>query len=197
MTGADYVDGPVSGDLQRLRGIDTVLARAQQIRHEWEQVTALLAASPPGAREIYAERAAELRNAEGRRYADELSYSGQALAGAAEYLTERIGAEQPGPARRVHAALARSAPGLHRHGPRCRHRPHPQCPLPRTARADRPWPDGMQAAWRWSREWWRSSAPRLARVPWGASAADGAIAVADIAPVTTAGQAISSTTTNG
>ncbi|MGW2056246.1 hypothetical protein ACWCOZ_20425 [Streptomyces sp. NPDC001840] len=112
VTGADYVDGPVSGDLQQMRGIDTVLARAQQIRHDWEQVTALLTSSPPGTREIYEERAAELRNAEGWHYADELSYSGRALAGAAEYLTERIGAEQPGPARRVHAALARSAPGL-------------------------------------------------------------------------------------
>lgn len=130
VTGADYLDGPISNDLHRLRGIDTVLARAQQIRHEWEQVTALLTASPPGTREIYAERAMELRNSEGWHYADELSYSGRALAGAAEYLTDRIGVEQPELSPRVHAALTRSAPGLPSTGPAL---PPPSTPSVSTA----------------------------------------------------------------
>ncbi|GAA2935588.1 hypothetical protein ACFPN0_21830 [Kitasatospora cinereorecta] len=54
--GADYVEGPVSADLRRLRGIDTTLERAGRIRHEWDQIMALMDDSLPGSREIYASR---------------------------------------------------------------------------------------------------------------------------------------------
>lgn len=107
---ADYLDGPISGDLLRLRGIDSVLARAGEIRREWEQIIALMEGSMPGSRELYEERAREIRNSEGWHYADELSYSGAALAKAADHLTDRIGADQPAPTGRVQAALTRSAP---------------------------------------------------------------------------------------
>ncbi|WTI18197.1 hypothetical protein OIB37_11045 [Streptomyces sp. NBC_00820] len=106
--GTDYVEGPISEDLRRLRGIDTVLERAGQIRHEWDQVLALMEGSQPGSRELYASQAYEIRNAEGWHYADELSYQGPALARAAGYLADRIDGVQPASADRVHAALARS-----------------------------------------------------------------------------------------
>ncbi|MFI9586595.1 hypothetical protein ACIHCQ_33285 [Streptomyces sp. NPDC052236] len=107
---ADYRDGPVSADLLRLRGIESVLARAGEVRREWEVVTELLT-GPAGSREVYRERARELRNSEGWHYADELSYSGGALAKAAHHLTDRIGVDQPEPTGRVQSALARSASG--------------------------------------------------------------------------------------
>jgi hypothetical protein len=107
---ADYLDGPISDDLLRLRGIDSVLTRAGEIRLEWEQVVALMDVSMPGSRELYEEEALELRNSEGWHYADELSYSGRALAKAADHLADRIGVDQPAPTGRVQAALARSAP---------------------------------------------------------------------------------------
>jgi hypothetical protein len=107
---ADYLDGPISADLLRLRGIDSVLARAGEIRREWEQIIALMEGSMPGSRELYEERAREIRNSEGWHYADELSYSGAALAKAADHLTDRIGVAQPAPTGRVQAALTRSAP---------------------------------------------------------------------------------------
>ncbi|WP_225080520.1 hypothetical protein [Streptomyces sp. CoT10] len=81
---ADYLDGPISADLLRLRGIDSVL-----------------------------ERAGEIRNSEGWHYADELSYSGAALARAADHLADRIGVDQSAHTGRVQAALARSASGQH------------------------------------------------------------------------------------
>ncbi|MGW3715621.1 hypothetical protein ACWD8L_00560 [Streptomyces sp. NPDC005133] len=108
---AEYVDGPISADLRRLRGIDTVLARAGEIRHEWDQVIALMEGSVPGSRELYEERALEIRNSEGWHYADELSYSGAALARAADHLTDRIGVDQSAHTGRVQAALARSDSG--------------------------------------------------------------------------------------
>ncbi|MFF4835243.1 hypothetical protein [Streptomyces sp. NPDC001315] len=108
---ADYLDGPISADLLRLRGIDSVLERASEIRREWDQVIALMEGSMPGSRELYEEQAREIRNSEGWHYADELSYSGAALAGAADHLTDRIGVGQSAHTGRVQAALARSASG--------------------------------------------------------------------------------------
>ncbi|MBE4771277.1 hypothetical protein HW844_20385 [Streptomyces sp. ND05-13A] len=108
---ADYLDGPISADLLRLRGIDSVLERAGEIRREWDQVLALMEGSMPGSRELYEERAREIRNSEGWHYADELSYSGAALARAADHLTDRIGDDQSAYTERVQAALARSVSG--------------------------------------------------------------------------------------
>lgn len=105
---ADYLDGPISADLLRLRGIESVLARAGEVRRRCEVVTELLT-GPAGTREIYQARARELRNSEGWHYADELSYSGAALAKAADHLTDRIGVDQPALAGRVQSALARTA----------------------------------------------------------------------------------------
>ncbi|MFF0136440.1 hypothetical protein ACFYRN_08330 [Streptomyces sp. NPDC005227] len=108
---ADYLDGAISADLLRLRGIDSVLARASEIRREWDQVIALMEGSMPGSRELYEERAREIRNSEGWHYADELGYSGAALARAADHLTDRIDVDQSAHTRRVQAALARSSSG--------------------------------------------------------------------------------------
>lgn len=110
-SGADYVEGPISEDLRRLRGIDTSLVRAGQIRNEWDQVLALMEASQPGSRELYVDRAEEIRNAEGWHYADELSYQGPALARAGDYLAHRADTNQPPQTERTQVALARSAPG--------------------------------------------------------------------------------------
>ncbi|MBK3534793.1 hypothetical protein JHN55_28450 [Streptomyces sp. MBT56] len=110
-SGADYVEGPISEDLRRLRGIDTSLERAGQIRHEWDQVLALMDASQPGSREMYASRAEEIRNSEGWHYADELSYQGPALARAGDYLANRVDTDQPPQTERAQVALARSTPG--------------------------------------------------------------------------------------
>ncbi|TPN20655.1 hypothetical protein FKO01_32865 [Mesorhizobium sp. B2-3-3] len=109
--GADYVEGPVSEDLRQLRGIDTTLERAGQVRHEWDQVMALMDDSLPGSREIYASHAQEIRNSEGWHYADELSLQGPALARAASYLAEQADPDRPSQNDRAQAALARSALG--------------------------------------------------------------------------------------
>ncbi|MDQ8704112.1 hypothetical protein RCO28_16685 [Streptomyces sp. LHD-70] len=109
--GPDYVEGPISEDLRRLRGIDTTLVRAGQLRHEWDQIMALMDASLPGSRTLYQERAEEHRNSEGWHYADELSHQGPALVRAAEYLANRVDAEQPSRTERTRVALARSTPG--------------------------------------------------------------------------------------
>lgn len=108
-TGADYVEGPVSDDLRRLRALDDTLQRAGRIRHEWNEVMALMDISLPGSRALYTSRAQEVRNAEGWHYASELTVQGPALVRAAEYLADRTVAEQPAPTGRVQAALARSA----------------------------------------------------------------------------------------
>ncbi|MER6382509.1 hypothetical protein [Streptomyces sp. NPDC001127] len=110
-TGADYVEGPISEDLRRLRGIDSTLERAGQIRHEWDQVMALMDASLPGSREIYASQAQEIRNSEGRHSADELSFQGPALARAADYLANRLDPDQASQSERAQVALARSTSG--------------------------------------------------------------------------------------
>ncbi|MFD0314609.1 hypothetical protein [Streptomyces flavalbus] len=110
---ADYLDGPISADLLRLRGIDSVLERAGEIRREWDQVIALMEGCMPGSRELYEERAREIRNPEGWHYADKLRYRGAALARAADHLADRISDNQSAHTGRVHAALARSASGQH------------------------------------------------------------------------------------
>ncbi|WP_433855456.1 hypothetical protein [Streptomyces kronopolitis] len=109
--GADYVEGPISEDLRRLRGIDTTLERAGQLRHEWDQIMALMDASLPGSRKIYESRAERIRNADGWRYADELSFQGPALVRAADYLAGRADSDQPSQTERARVALARSAAG--------------------------------------------------------------------------------------
>lgn len=110
-SGADYVEGPVSEDLRRLRGIDTTLERAGQLRHEWDQIMALMDASLPGSRKIYESRAERIRNADGWRYADELSFQGPALVRAADYLAGRADSDQPSQTERARVALARSGAG--------------------------------------------------------------------------------------
>ncbi|MFD7715949.1 hypothetical protein [Streptomyces sp. NPDC059814] len=120
--GADYVEGPVSAALRRLRGIDTTLERAGQVRHEGDQVMALMDDSLPGSREIYASHAQEIRNSEGWHYADELSSQGLALTRAAGYLAEQritIAPRRPAAPRRPSLApLSASA------GPRPLRLPH-------------------------------------------------------------------------
>ncbi|MBT2493896.1 hypothetical protein J7E96_36490 [Streptomyces sp. ISL-96] len=111
--GPDYVEGPISDDLRRLRGIDTTLERAGQLRHEWDQIMALMDASLPGSLKLYQEHAEEHRNSEGWHHAHELSYQGPALVRAAEYLAHRADAEQPSQAERARVALARSTSGAH------------------------------------------------------------------------------------
>ncbi|MFI1592283.1 hypothetical protein ACH4WW_30755 [Streptomyces halstedii] len=109
--GPDYVEGPISDDLRRLRGIDTTLAPAHQLRHEWDQVMALMDGSQPGSLQLYQERAEEHRNSEGWHYAHELSYQGPALVRAGEYLVGRAEAERPAQTERARVALTRSTPG--------------------------------------------------------------------------------------
>ncbi|WUC31652.1 hypothetical protein OG927_31830 [Streptomyces clavifer] len=109
--GPDYVEGPISDDLCRLRGIDTTLARAHQLRHEWDQVMALMDGSQPGSLQLYQERAGEHRNSEGRHYAHELSYQGPALVRANEYLVGRAEAQRPAQTERARVALTRFTPG--------------------------------------------------------------------------------------
>ncbi|MEV5162968.1 hypothetical protein [Streptomyces sp. NPDC053728] len=109
--GADYVEGPVSEDLRQLPGIGTTLERAGQVRHEWDQVMALMNDSLPGSREIYASHDQGIRNSEGWHYADELPLQGSALARAASYLAEQADPDRPSQNDRAQAALARSALG--------------------------------------------------------------------------------------
>ncbi|MBB5939959.1 hypothetical protein [Streptomyces zagrosensis] len=109
-SGADYVEGPISEDLRRLRGIDTTLERAGRIRHEWDQVMALMDASLPGSRELYASRAQEIRNSEGWHQAAELAYQGPALVRAAEHLASRAVPDHSSQ-ERAQVALARSSFG--------------------------------------------------------------------------------------
>ncbi|MGW3341201.1 hypothetical protein ACWDCL_27420 [Streptomyces sp. NPDC001009] len=110
-SGPDYVQGPISDDLRRLRGIDTVLERASQHRHQWDQVMVLMEASQPGSLQLYQQRAEEHRNSEGWHYADELAYQSPALVRAAQYQADRAeAAEQPAQTARARVALARTAP---------------------------------------------------------------------------------------
>ncbi|MFD5469563.1 hypothetical protein [Streptomyces sp. NPDC127105] len=111
--GPDYVEGPISDDLRRLRGIDTTLLRAEELRHEWDQIMALMDGSQPGSLQLYQERAEEHRNSEGWHYAHELSYQGPALVRVGEYLADRADAERPALADRARVALTRSTPSAH------------------------------------------------------------------------------------
>ncbi|WTL37244.1 hypothetical protein OG244_02585 [Streptomyces brevispora] len=107
--GPDYVEGPISDDLRRLRGIDTTLLRAEAIRHEWDGVMALMDGSQPSVLHLYQERAEEHRSSEGWHYAHELSYQGPALVRAGEYLADRADTERPAQTERARVALTRSA----------------------------------------------------------------------------------------
>ncbi|MYV66781.1 hypothetical protein GT043_12705 [Streptomyces sp. SID2131] len=111
---SDYMEGPISEDLYRLRGIGTTLEQAGRLRHEWDQIMALMEASQPGSLQLYLESAEEHRNAEGWHYAHKLSDQGPALVRAAEYLANRSDAERPSHAERARVALTRSAPGNRR-----------------------------------------------------------------------------------
>lgn len=133
--GADYVEGPISDDLQRLRGIDTTLERAGQIQHEWDQVMALMEGSQPGSLQLYESRAKEIRNSEGWHYADELSFQGPALVRAADYLANRMDPCQPSQIDRAQVALARSTSGNHAALPASPSTPAmPNPPVPRRSR---------------------------------------------------------------
>jgi hypothetical protein len=72
---------------------------------------ALMDASLPGSREIYASRAQEIRNSKGWHYADELSFQGPALARAADHLANWADPDQPSQTDRAQVALARSTSG--------------------------------------------------------------------------------------
>ncbi|MGW1539767.1 hypothetical protein ACWCPM_05755 [Streptomyces sp. NPDC002309] len=108
--GPDYVEGPISDDLRRLRGIDATLIRAAALRHEWDQIMALMEASQPGSLQLYQKRAEEHRNSEGWHYAHELSHQGPALVRVGEYLADRADAERPEQTERARVALTRSTP---------------------------------------------------------------------------------------
>ncbi|AEW95126.1 MULTISPECIES: hypothetical protein [Streptomycetaceae] len=134
-SGADYVEGPISEDLRRLRGIDTTLERARQIQHEWDQVMALMDASLPGSREIYASQAQEIRNSEGWHYADKLAFQGPALARAGDYLANRADPGQSSQTERAQVALARSTTVNHGATPASPPAPPPSnAPAPRRSR---------------------------------------------------------------
>ncbi|MEU0447531.1 hypothetical protein [Streptomyces tendae] len=129
--GPDYIEGPISDDLRRLRGLATTLARASQLRQEWDQIMALMDGSQPGSLQLYQERAEEQRNTEGWHYAHELSYQGSALVRAGEYLADRAELERPSQTERARVALTRSAPGA---------RSVPPSSTPRHSAPDRPTP---------------------------------------------------------
>lgn len=93
--GPDYVEGPISDDLRRIRGIDTILFRADELRHEWADVMALMDGSQPSVLHLYQERAGERRNTEGWHYSHELGSKGPALVRVGEYLAHRADTERP------------------------------------------------------------------------------------------------------
>ncbi|OCC11546.1 hypothetical protein [Streptomyces sp. PTY087I2] len=127
-SGDDYVEGAISDDLRWLRGIDTTLEHARQLRREWDEVVALIDGPLPGTREIYEERAQEHRNSEGWHYAHELGIQGPALIRAAEHLAHRADTEQAAQTERARVALARSSSGT-REAPRT-DPPVPRAPNP-------------------------------------------------------------------
>ncbi|MFJ2854394.1 hypothetical protein [Streptomyces rubiginosohelvolus] len=109
--GPDYAEGPISDDLRRLRGIDTTLLRAEELRHEWADVMALMDGSQPSVFHLYQERAEEHRNTEGWHYAHELFYQGPALVRVGVYLAHRADTERPAQTERARVALTRSTHG--------------------------------------------------------------------------------------
>ncbi|GHI44843.1 MULTISPECIES: hypothetical protein [Streptomyces] len=106
--GPDYVEGPISDDLRRIRGIDTILLRAQELRHEWADVMALMDGSQPSVLHLYKERAEEHRNTEGWHYSHELGSKGPALVRVGEYLAHQADTERPAQTERARVALTRS-----------------------------------------------------------------------------------------
>ncbi|MGW2658348.1 hypothetical protein ACWC1D_32445 [Streptomyces sp. NPDC001478] len=106
--GSDYVEGPVSDGLRRLRGIETTLDHAGKIHTEWDEVMALMDDSLPGSRELYKNNAMEIRNSEGWHYAEELTRQGPALTRTARHLADRAQQADRLSEARSHAALARS-----------------------------------------------------------------------------------------
>lgn len=109
VTTADYLGSPINEDLARLRGIDSGLARAGQIRSVWEHAEALVGGLPrvrgrctssgpasSATRGLALRRRTHLQ----RRGVDQ---------GSSVHLTGRIGADRPAPGPRVQAALSRSA----------------------------------------------------------------------------------------
>ncbi|MFJ3283049.1 hypothetical protein [Streptomyces halstedii] len=106
--GPDYVEGPISDDLRRIRGIDTILFRAEELRHEWADVMALMDGSQPSVLHLYQERAEEHRNTEGWHYSHELGSKGLALVRVGEYLAHRADTERPAQTERARVALTRS-----------------------------------------------------------------------------------------
>ncbi|MER0241714.1 hypothetical protein AAHZ94_06685 [Streptomyces sp. HSW2009] len=133
-TGSDYVEGPISEDLRRLTGIDTTLTRAGRVRTEWDQVMALMDASLPGSRELYASQAQEIRNADGWRHAKELAHQGPALARVAGFLAGRADPEPSSQAERAQVALKRSGPGSGNHTVSTAAPPTPPASNPAAAR---------------------------------------------------------------
>ncbi|MCV2458233.1 hypothetical protein OEB94_02890 [Streptomyces sp. ICN988] len=107
--GPDYVEGPISDDLRRLRGLDTTLVRASRLRQEWDQRLAFMDGSQPGSLQLYRECAEEHRNTEGWHYAHELSCQGPALVRVGEYLANRARPERPSQTEQARVALTRSA----------------------------------------------------------------------------------------
>ncbi len=129
--GPDYVEGPISDDLRRLRGIDTTLLRAEELRHEWDGVMALMDGSQPSVLHLYQERAEEHRNTEGWHYAHELSYQGPALVRIGELLAHRADTERPAQTERARVALTRSphnTPAASPASPSVPPAPHPPAP---------------------------------------------------------------------
>ncbi|WKN18889.1 hypothetical protein NEH83_34730 [Streptomyces sp. JUS-F4] len=106
--GPDYVEGPISDDLRRIRGIDTILFRAEELRQEWDGVMALMDGSQPSVLHLYQERAEEHRNTEGWHYSHELGSKGPALVRVGEYLAHRADTERPAQTERARVALTRS-----------------------------------------------------------------------------------------
>ncbi|MFE3519636.1 hypothetical protein [Streptomyces sp. NPDC059166] len=129
--GPDYVEGPISDDLRRIRGIDTILFRAQELRHEWADVMALMDGSQPSVLHLYQERAEEHRNTEGWHYSHELGSKGPALVRVGEYLAHRADTERPPQTERARVALTRSThntPAMSPASPQVPPASHPPAP---------------------------------------------------------------------
>ncbi|MGW9715370.1 hypothetical protein ACWGUJ_30335 [Streptomyces albidoflavus] len=106
--GPDYVEGPISHDLRRIRGLDNILFRAEEMRHKWDSVMALIDGSQPSVLHLYRERAEEHRNTHGWRYSHELGFKGTALVRVGEYPAHRADTERPAQTERARVALTRS-----------------------------------------------------------------------------------------
>ncbi|MFJ9988104.1 hypothetical protein NEH83_33495 [Streptomyces sp. JUS-F4] len=129
--GPDYVEGPISDDLRRVRGIDNILFRAEELRQEWDGVMALMDGSQPSVLHLYQERAEEHRNTEGWHYSLELGSKGPALVRVGEYLAHRADTERPAQTERARVALTRSThntPAVSPASPQAPPTSHPPAP---------------------------------------------------------------------